>query len=287
MNEIDYPSIYRSADELSQKSQNKFFMFLFGNLFFLIVAAGISVINSSYIYFALIQVASLFLSLGCSVYLFAVRPDRDWYSARAIAESVKTITWRYISKAEPFNRSDIEDRERFIVGLKQIVDQNKEISKKLIGGQSAMQTTKEMIRIRNRNLSDRLSFYVNNRVIEQCDWYAKKAKHNNRMAGKYFWLLISVNALAIIFALAKIMFLESPYWPTDFFIAIAAGLLGWIQAKRYTENSASYALATHEISLIREQSVCIKTANEFSLYVADAENAFSREHTQWVARKDF
>lgn len=287
MNDLDYPSIYRTADELSLKSQNKFFTFLFGNLFFLILAAGISVINSSYIYFALIQVVSLFLSLGCSVYLFAVRPDRDWYSARAIAESVKTITWRYISKAEPFNRIDIDDRERFIASLKQIVDQNKEISKKLIGGQSAIQITKEMIRLRSQNLTDRLGFYVSNRVIQQCDWYAKKANDNNHMAGKYFWLLIAVNTLAIIFAVAKIMFLESPYWPTDFFIAIAAGLLGWIQAKRYTENSASYALATHEISLIREQSVGIKTANDFSLYVGDAENAFSREHTQWVARKDF
>jgi hypothetical protein len=26
--------------------------------------------------------------------------------------------------------------------------------------------------------------------------------------------------------------------------------------------------------------------DEFSVFVGDAENAFSREHTQWVARKD-
>lgn len=287
MNQIDYPSIYRSADRLSLESQKKFFQFLYLNLFFLVVAASASMMNSNHILFAMIQTVSLLLSLASSVYLYAIRPDRDWYSARAIAESVKTMTWRYISKAEPFNRSETEDRDRFILGLKQVLDQNKEISKKLIGGQSTMQITKEMIRLRTRAFSDRLNFYVENRVAEQCDWYAKKANENNQKANKYFWLLIFVNILAIIFSLARLFYLDSPFWPTDFFIAIAASLLGWIQAKRYTENSASYALATHEISLIREQALSVKTPNDLSLYVGDAENAFSREHTQWAARKDF
>ena len=50
--------------------------------------------------------------------------------------------------------------------------------------------------------------------------------------------------------------------------------------------AASYALAAHEIGLIKEQSLLPDTPEKFSLFVGDAENAFSREHTQWVARKD-
>jgi hypothetical protein len=179
------------------------------------------------------------------------------------------------------------DRERFLLGLKQVVDQNKDIAKKLIGIQSMPQITKEMSRLRDQNISDRLGFYVEKRVVDQLNWYTKKADDNNRLASKYFWLLIGINVLAIVFAIGKVLFLKASYWPTDLFIAMAAGVLGWIQAKRYTENSASYALAAHEISLIKEQSVSVKTAQELSLYVGDAENAFSREHTQWVARKDY
>ena len=52
------------------------------------------------------------------------------------------------------------------------------------------------------------------------------------------------------------------------------------------ELAASYALAAHEIGLIRQQSLLPSTDDEFSLFVGDAENAFSREHTQWIARKD-
>ena len=59
-----------------------------------------------------------------------------------------------------------------------------------------------------------------------------------------------------------------------------------MQAKRFSELAASYALAAHEISLIADQALTPATAYDFSVFVGDAENAFSREHTQWVARKD-
>jgi hypothetical protein len=69
-------------------------------------------------------------------------------------------------------------------------------------------------------------------------------------------------------------------------VALAASTLSWIQAKRFSELSASYALAAHEISFIKEQAASIKKDDNLSQFVGDAENAFSREHTQWVARKD-
>ena len=59
-----------------------------------------------------------------------------------------------------------------------------------------------------------------------------------------------------------------------------------MQAKRFTELSASYALTAHEITLIREQADELKKDEHLSTFVGDAENAFSREHTQWEARKD-
>ena len=63
-------------------------------------------------------------------------------------------------------------------------------------------------------------------------------------------------------------------------------MLSWIQAKRFQELAASYALAAHEISIIRQQSSGPMDDRAFSRFVGDAENAFSREHTQWVARQD-
>lgn len=98
-------------------------------------------------------------------------------------------------------------------------------------------------------------------------------------------LLIATNAIAIILSLFKIKYYDLVF-PIDVMIAIAGGILSWIQAKRFTELSASYALTAHEISLINEQSEQFDNDQDFSVFVGDAENAFSREHTQWVARRD-
>lgn len=36
---------------------------------------------------------------------------------------------------------------------------------------------------------------------------------------------------------------------------MAASVLSWMQAKRFSELAASYALAAHEVGLIKEQSL--------------------------------
>jgi len=84
----------------------------------------------------------------------------------------------------------------------------------------------------------------------------------------------------------RIAYPEWKYFPTAVFAVAAVSVVSWMQAKRFFELSTSYSLATHEISIIRTQVDSISTEKEFSNFVNDTENAFSREHTQWVARRD-
>jgi hypothetical protein len=48
----------------------------------------------------------------------------------------------------------------------------------------------------------------------------------------------------------------------------------------------SYAIATMDLGLIQEQGARIEGDAQLAAFVADAENAISREHTLWVARRD-
>jgi hypothetical protein len=59
-----------------------------------------------------------------------------------------------------------------------------------------------------------------------------------------------------------------------------------VQTKKYKELEKSYALTSHEINFIATQKDDIKSDDLLSEYVDNSENAFSREHTQWIARKD-
>ncbi|MCH9305572.1 SLATT domain-containing protein [Escherichia coli] len=95
-----------------------------------------------------------------------------------------------------------------------------------------------------------------------------------------------MNTFAVICAVVRVANVDVPFWPTDIFVASAASILTWMQAKRFSELAASYSLTSHEIGLVKEEAKQPNTDEEFSVFVGDAENAFSREHTQWVARKD-
>lgn len=286
MKENSFPSLHKAADDLSQSAQFKFFAFLSAHLVLLTIAAVLSVINSAHQWAAWLQAAVLLLALGCSAYLFNTRPEKTWYSARALAESVKTVTWRYVCRAEPFDEPHDTSRVTFVARLKQLVKQNEGIAGKLTRFLDGPQLTHAMEELRAQDLVSRKQAYLDHRINDQLTWYAEKSKANGRRGALYFWLLILINVTAVGFALAKIKYPSASVWPTDIFIAAGACVLAWIQAKRFAELSSAYALTAVEITFLKDDA--LKPADEaaFSNFVGDAENAFSREHTQWVARKD-
>jgi hypothetical protein len=286
MKRSDYPALYQSASDLSEKSQSAFFWTFLSHMALLAIASAISVLNSPCPEVAILQALILIGALGCAIYLFLVRPERQWYSGRAVAESIKTSTWRYVTRAEPFNNSDEYDRKNFRLKLKAIVEQNKEISGLLFTHLDGVQISKSMESLRQTTTDQRLDYYRTHRIIEQQTWYANKAGANRKKVKRYFIALLLTIGSSILFSIAKVRYPTAPYWPTDFLVTVAAALLSWIQAKRFQELSASYSLAAHEISLIRDQAATPMNENDFSNFVGDAENAFSREHTQWIARKD-
>lgn len=286
MKEEDFPGLYQSADNLSGGAQSSFFAALALNLIFLVSATVVSVVNYPHWGAAIIQALLLAGATASSVYLALVRPERLWYSGRAVAESIKTLTWRYVSRAEPFHDEDLISKKLFLVKLKAVISQNQGISDKLTSHISEKQISVTMVQFRADSFEIRRDNYIKFRINDQLVWYEKKAKLNKKHSEIFFYALIVVNVLAFIFALIKIANVQYPYLPTDILIAFAASLLTWMQAKRFSELSASYALTAHEIGIIREQADELTSDDGLSLFVGDAENAFSREHTQWVARKD-
>jgi len=286
MKESDFPGIYQAADTLSGNAQAHFFTALVLNLLSLVLAAVVSVVNYPHWVSAVVQAVLLAGAMASSVYLALVRPERLWYSGRAVAESIKTLVWRYVSRAEPFHEADDVSKKLLLEKLKQVVKQNKAISDKLITHLKEKQISDMMVQLRSGSFDERRNTYIQHRINDQLAWYEKKATFNKRASSRFFATLVLINAIALLCALIKIANVEYQYFPTDILIAIAASLLTWMQAKRFSELSASYALTANEIGIVREQADDLVSDGALSSFVGDAENAFSREHTQWVARKD-
>jgi hypothetical protein len=190
-------------------------------------------------------------------------------------------------RAEPYDTDDQQAQTQFLAVLGEILQENQHITKELCDESSGSDAISlQMTGVRATPLSDRLDFYLNNRVKEQGAWYLRKAQFNKRSGAKWFAGIIVLNALAIVCAVFRVGFAKWTYIPTDTFAVAAACAISWLQAKRFTELTTSYALTAHEINISRARSGAIKTETDLSQFVNDTENAFSREHTQWAARRD-
>lgn len=288
MERPDYPALYNAANQASIDSQKHYLSAIKWIIILTILAAILSVYAEESkelgITAALLFLAVLFLTIlqGHKRY------DKLWYNGRAVAESVKTRTWRFIMRAEPYqDATKIQDVKRdFCQDLNDILSSNLELGDLLTHPSMTEDTISEsMVKIRNYDITDRLNYYISNRINEQRAWYYSKASENKRLAMNWFYGLIGTQAVIIILLFIEIGY-DIYYLPTTAIIVVGNSILSWMQLKRYQDLATSYALTAHEIGILKEQSVEVHSESTLSDFVKDSENAFSREHTQWVARKD-
>jgi len=288
MKDKDFPNWFQVADKLSRKYQNQFYCLYFLHLLFLVALTTLSLYPDISKWTISIQIIIVVGTLLSSLGLFLNKPDRKWYSARALAESIRTITWRYVTKAEPFHEDSNIAKVKFINAIKKITNQNQDLKLLIKCDINENLISYEMESLRNGTLQRRKSAYLSDRIESQLEWYKKNSRKNNLMSNILFSLVILLNIVAIILAASRLGYIEEKIWPTDIIVTIAIGLVGWIQVKKYSELSASYSLTASEITQIHIDYFLYPINDEktFSNFVGDTENAFSREHTQWYARKD-
>ena len=285
----DYPALYQSADSASTAAQATYLRCIKGYAALAIIGAALASFGIESRISAFLAAVVFLCGLFVSILIAYKRYEDTWYRTRAIAESIKTATWRFMMGGEPFDQALAlpQARQKLTQLLRNILQEHKDLAGDLAGSPAeTSQITEAMIRIRQLTLPERSQLYRRERIHEQRNWYAGKSTTNSRQAWTWFSILVALQSGAIAFAFLRVAFPEWKFWPTEMFVVAAASTLGWMQVKRFRELSAAYAVAAHEISLADAELDDINDEQNFSRFVADTENAFSREHTQWVARKD-
>jgi SMODS and SLOG-associating 2TM effector domain 3/SMODS and SLOG-associating 2TM effector domain 1 len=286
-NETDLPGLYNSADQASLRAQSAYFSGLAIYLVLLTAAAFVSYKWPTDPQGTLASAVLFLITLGILIALKVMRPDDIWYNGRAVAESVKTRSWRWMMRAEPYQSmasNEIVSKE-FINDLKSILSQNKSLSHELNAAKEVLEPiSQKMRKIRDLPFPERLEIYKEQRINNQATWYAKKSFLNKRRGRQWFWASVALHSTAIGMLLYRI---KDPTFtlPVEVVATAAGAVLTWLQAKKHGELNSSYALAAHEIMLIKGEALSVKDERDFSEFVIASESAFSREHTQWTARK--
>lgn len=286
----DYPALLRSADESSVAAQSHYLWLIRLQYGLLITAATVALWFDYAPVLLLVHAFVIGTSTALLIYMSVKKPEKDWYGCRALAESIKTSTWRYMMRAEPFEDAPQVHtvKQKFSVFLKEILDANSHVRDPISRRPNAGdQITTTMDKIRALSLAERREFYRIKRIKEQRDWYISKVKANRWHFVGWTVFCVLIQGSAIFLALVRSRYPESwSIWPAEPLLMIATAAIGWIQIKKFNELASAYNLTAHEIGIIQVRINDVTNEPEFSEFVNEAERAFSREHTQWVARQN-
>lgn len=286
LSDAELPTFFDSADKASGAAQKAT---LHSNRLRLIgaIAAAVGGAFSFFIgevdFWALVALIGFLIALGAEIYITLERPERRWYQARAGAESVKTLSWRYSVGADPFFLSlpAIDAAALFRTRVGQVARQVAHAVPLPSGDGSS--PTAAMQALRESSIETRRATYLLDRTQAQRDWYTKKAENNRRASMKWRTFLLTAETVAVALAAGRLF----GGWSLDLAGVLAAGIAAgaaWLALKQHTTLRAAYALTAAELE---KQIASLRAAGDedWPKSAADAEEAISREHTMWLASR--
>ncbi|WP_369178737.1 DUF4231 domain-containing protein [Streptomyces mutabilis] len=276
----DLPVVFRSSDSASLDGQRNYIR---GTKLRLTLAVAAAVCGALDQRAAVVGLVVVFVLTICAeVWLLTERPEQSWYDGRALAESTKTLAWRFAVGGAPFP-ADLprpDAHRRFQRRLGELLREAPVSSLAPVG---SIAVTDAMNTLRSRSFADRKEAYLRHRIEDQQRWYTAKAASNVRNARRWRFVLIGVEGLGLTAAVLRLLELF-----TFDLAGILAAVLGagsaWLAVRQHETLGRAYTFAATELSVIHER---LAHADEetWAGEVSDAEEAISREHTMWRASR--
>ena len=291
--DADLPALFGAADGAAIVGQRSFLGQTKLQLAMLLIgaAAGVSVQVFDIAELAYVGVAAYITLVVMRVNLKLTSMDRVWYENRLIAESVRSLAWRYAVGGAPFgleapadddsdpNDADAVLRER-ISGLLGDVS-HVPLPDPAKGTE---QITRPMRELREEPLEVRRRIYDDHRLTGQLIWYADKAKVNARRQARIDTVFVVASGSAVFFGLLQAL------GRIDVNLLGLAGMLAavvttWAATNKFSDQARGYSMAAHQLTLARTIIEHQRSEPAWAAFVNDAEDAIAREHTSWrVAR---
>ena len=290
--EEDYPALYLAADSASRMAQRRHLRFTALILGTLVASAALG--TSAGIFpristpLALLSGAAAAISFMVTSIRKAMKPEKLWYSGRAVAESAKSMAWRYMTGTEPYTLSltPQEGDRKFITDLRDMAENQAQAALGLGGEFSDRpQITPRMREVRNAPLEQRLQIYRAARIRDQREWYGNKARKSQTVANRYFVVIQTSQAMALAGTVILLSPLGSKWNLGGVFSALASALIAWLQVRQHEELAQTYSLAALDLGFIEAQADDAATEKELDAVVTSAESTLGREHSQWMVRK--
>ena len=274
---LELPGLHDAASARSVSAKRWHLRLTLFSLLALTVAAVAGAVGGTgpAVFALLLFVLALFLR----VYLATERPERAWYDGRALAESVKTIAWRYAVGGRPFSIElpPGEVERRYVDVVQGLLESLRGM---YLGSHGAI--SDGMRAARQGSLDERRNLYLAGRIDDQAGWYEMRAESHQR---RYrLWALATlVFEFAGIAGGVVIIATDVDFDVLGIFAAAAAAVIAWVETNQYGNLAHSYSNAAQELGAIRTLAPHAVSEDAWADFVATAEEAISREHVTWAA----
>ncbi|MFE7740714.1 DUF4231 domain-containing protein [Nocardia sp. NPDC057455] len=283
ISDADMPAFWRSADAASLRGQQltlRLNRFRLGGTVLAAVGGALSWQAGAVNVWGVVALLGFAAALAAEIVLITVRPEQDWYSGRALAESAKTLAWRYAVGGEPFlpamtasdARTAMRDRLAAIAA---------EFGNQIPIGAGEAVVTPGMQALRSALFPERKAAYLRDRTEDQRQWYARKAEDAKQKMSRWRMALVLGEVTGLVLAGLRAFGVWEIDWSGVIAACIAAGT-AWMGLKQFATLNSAYATAANELALQADKLADV-SEDEWPQAVADAEEAISREHTMWLA----
>lgn len=217
------------------------------------------------------------------------RAKSHWQLNRSAAEFIRSMCWRYAVHGAPFD-SDSPDPDRLFTtrleeGLGELrkvgwVDPREE------GGStvSAELITTPMRLLRGKVFSVRKETYVRDRLIEQRNWYHRRAEISRRATALWTVTIGLLTALALLFGVLRTFSVTESAEPVPLLSAAAAACLAWSEIRRHQPLIAAHSLVEEDLAAIHIAMETSVTEEQWPSAVYETERIVSPQHTDWLVQ---
>ena len=281
---FEFPPAYVAADAASLAGQQRFIRSTKIQLVLLVLASGAGAfswtVNDGWDGTALLAGGAFTAAAILRIILIRGRPHRAWYDGRAAAESLKTLSWKYTVAGDPFV-AGAEGAEERLEGLaRDVLASFNTLGPSVV--EASTSPTETMRTLRAQPLDERRNAYALGRIQDQESWYERKADWNKKRARFWGGLMLALQVAAAVGAFLK------GFGVIDIDVfglagAAAASAAAWLETKQHHVVARAYRVAAQELRAISELIRNQATEEAWARFVAEAEEAISREHTMWKA----
>jgi SMODS and SLOG-associating 2TM effector domain 3/SMODS and SLOG-associating 2TM effector domain 1 len=284
----DYPPLYALTDRAATEGQQRSILSTQFDMAVMLTGAAISVAVSFVApepYHQILSTAAVVafvLMWAEKTIMPRFRFSKNWFESRSVAETTKSLMWRYMMRAPPYDGED-GDR-RFLASLRDTLHTHEITLEHAPSKIDARQITPYMRLIRSLPASERKQIYLRLRVNDQLHYYSSKAVRDARFGKRWRITGFIFRAATFVFAVARFWLDESGIL-VGLFVNLTVVVASWAQLLKYENLAKGYAQVSRSLRRLHLELNHAQDEHAFERVVLETEGVISHEETVWVLKR--